>query len=532
MRLIDVKSLLVDSWHPRLTSFEEPEEVRYAILSHRWQEDEVTFQDVSHPSGISLKNHMKSGYQKIIHAARTAKRYTYDWLWVDTCCIDKTNNAELSESLNSMFRWYQRSHLCIAYLYDYPSPECDTFTKSEWFDRAWTFQELVAPSKLIFFDRNWNASFEGYKSGRRQEMAEAISTRTCIDVKVLHDSSSIGKSSLAQRLSWAAGRRARKVEDIAYCLIGICDVNMPLLYGERQRAFLRLQEEIMQRNADQTVFCFKSDNDGELLARCPDDFADSSAYSMVHNARKPFSLNNIGLEIELELSTIGLNTYIAALDVVDSGQPGSLAYLLIEINGGGPDFYRVGILTRRHHHNDMETFTTRQQRITVARHPYRKRQRALSLLYGFRLASDCLPLTVVNYWDPVGEWDRGSWGRWRTRRSMKSVAPPEERLNSGKYLKREPWCETGPIFTSYKKDDIAPPSFVIPNESIATVAMMELELDEQNKYQIQFAFDFEYCPTCLFSRVSDFDYSSRFHRGPSTLPGEDGRFTWIFKELD
>src|SRR4051794_31465518 len=87
----------------------------YAILSHTWGGDdqEVTFKDVTNGTGQS-----KAGYQKIRFCGEQAARDGLRYFWIDTCCIDKSNHSELTEAINSMFRWYRESARCYVYLSD------------------------------------------------------------------------------------------------------------------------------------------------------------------------------------------------------------------------------------------------------------------------------------------------------------------------------------------------------------------------------------------------------------------------------
>src|ERR1700760_3808109 len=131
----------------------------YAILSHTWDEEgEVTFQDIE---GNRAAN--KKGYEKVKSCCSVAKANGFDYVWMDTCCIDKTSNVELSEAINSMYYWYQRAEVCYTYLADVSSDNANgqadgdalEFSKSRWFTRGWTLQELIAPSTIIFFNKHW-----------------------------------------------------------------------------------------------------------------------------------------------------------------------------------------------------------------------------------------------------------------------------------------------------------------------------------------------------------------------------------------
>ncbi|KAL8951248.1 MAG: hypothetical protein Q9222_002776, partial [Ikaeria aurantiellina] len=202
----------------------------YAVLSHRWLDEEPTFQDVTSGMGEA-----KAGYTKVEFCGKQAARDGLKYFWVDTVCIDKISSAELTEALNSMFRWYQEAAKCYILLADC-TKEVD-FMNSEWFTRGWTLPELIAPKTVEFF--SWNCKPLGSKSSLEGQ----IHFRTGIPVEVLRGHS-LADFSIEERMSWVEDRETTREEDKAYCLLGIFDVFMPVIYGERSRAFTRLHDEI------------------------------------------------------------------------------------------------------------------------------------------------------------------------------------------------------------------------------------------------------------------------------------------------
>jgi hypothetical protein len=235
---------------------------RYAILSHRWVGEEVTFQDIKKGTGSS-----KGGYRKIEWACQQAlcedgldslgrPLAPLSYVWVDTCCIDKSSSAELSEAINSMYQWYQDAVICYAYLSDATSESKSTFENSVWFTRGWTLQELLAPSQLSFYDYRWTLI------GDRLELRHTIARITNIPDRILERGLGLDLQSdvycAAEKLSWAAQRRTTREEDRAYSLLGIFGVNMPLIYGEGKRAFQRLQEAIFRTSNDLSIFAWPS----------------------------------------------------------------------------------------------------------------------------------------------------------------------------------------------------------------------------------------------------------------------------------
>ncbi|KAM5544345.1 hypothetical protein V8D89_002005 [Ganoderma adspersum] len=278
----------------------------YAILSHRWDATEQTYQKIKEIqksceknrrssaapaptprarfrllSGSSLSHNGASSFppslvlpesiwdsesglsDKVRRACKAAREDGFRHLWIDSCCIDKTSSSELSESINSMFAWYRDAEVCYTFLVDVPtSPfavlksKDSAFRSSVWFTRGWTLQELIAPRRLVFLSQTWEPL------GTKASLAALIEEITGIPMSVLAGGSrgtahrSLDECGVAQRMSWAAHRKTTKEEDQAYCLLGIFDIQMSPLYGEGKRAFRRLQEEILRRIPDQTIFAW------------------------------------------------------------------------------------------------------------------------------------------------------------------------------------------------------------------------------------------------------------------------------------
>lgn len=214
--------------------------------------------------------HDKAGYEKIRRCAARTTSERLDHFWVDTCCIDKTSSAELSEAINSMYRWYAEASVCFAYLADVPHDEDiqnanSRFHRSEWWSRGWTLQELIAPRcRLEFPSNRWSPL------GTKMQLTELVSEITSVPQSVLKSGLGLHTPyvgypdhSVAQIMSWAAKRRTSRAEDVAYCLLGLFGVHMPLLYGEGKRnAFVRLQLEIMRTSPDHTIFAWEHEDEG------------------------------------------------------------------------------------------------------------------------------------------------------------------------------------------------------------------------------------------------------------------------------
>lgn len=224
---------LMDSSNLRLRDFPDNEIPEYAILSHTWGEDEVLLADV----GRGMDNGKKAGYEKIRSSCKQAAADSLGYIWIDTCCIDKSSSAELSEAINSMYPWYQKAKVCYAYLADVPT-KVDThdlnsaFAKSRWFRRGWTLQELIGLLNLRFLSRDW------IEIGTKLTLKDVLAQITGINVGILTGAKDLESASVALRMSWACDRETTRKEDIAYCLMGLFDVNMPMLYGEGEKAFI------------------------------------------------------------------------------------------------------------------------------------------------------------------------------------------------------------------------------------------------------------------------------------------------------
>ncbi|KAL7958040.1 heterokaryon incompatibility domain-containing protein [Trichoderma compactum] len=237
-----MKLLHASEW--QMTDFISDDAIpRYAILSHTWGPGEVTYHDWRNSDVSEVK--VKAGFAKIMACREQAVRDGLEWVWVDTCCIDKSSSAELTEAINSMFRWYTKADVCYVLLSDVDATSDqavleERMAKSRWFTRGWTLQELLAPpaEKLIFYSSEWT------RLGSKTDFVDIVSSITRINKQYLLGQE-LRHASVAQKMSWAALRQTSRLEDVAYCLLGLFDINMPMIYGEGHRAFIRLQEAIM-----------------------------------------------------------------------------------------------------------------------------------------------------------------------------------------------------------------------------------------------------------------------------------------------
>ncbi|KAF5344913.1 hypothetical protein D9758_011561 [Tetrapyrgos nigripes] len=300
MRLLNTQTLKLQEFYADIP--------RYAILSHTWEKEEVTFQDIQNLETASLK----AGYAKIQNACARARNYDFEWIWIDSCCINKESSAELSEAINSMYQYYEDAAVCYVYLCDvssefHPRNPKSTFKDSRWFKRGWTLQELVAPQNAVFLDKDW------VRIGTRWTLCDVVSAITSIPVEVFEGGRDINTYSVAQRMSWAALRETTRAEDQAYSLMGIFGVSMPPIYGEGGvKAFMRLQQEIIKISDDRSIFAWvaalsEHDEHRGLLARSPYEFRMSgevkASDSDCIGDRSSYSFANNGLRIHLPLET-------------------------------------------------------------------------------------------------------------------------------------------------------------------------------------------------------------------------------------
>jgi hypothetical protein len=357
MHLLNVHTL-------KLKSFDLRHAPKYAILSHTWGEEEVTYKDITKRPDDKTK----AGWIKILRMIEIAEGHDMEWIWVDTCCIDKSSSAELSENINSMFAYYSKAQFCVAYLEDVPARSSHSgdsvgqtlpyeFAESRWFTRGWTLQELIAPVEVDFYAGDW--TFIAQKS----KILTEIGSITRIDAEVLVNPRLYKRTCVAHRMSWASKRVTTRAEDEAYCLMGLFEVNMPLLYGEgAENAFMRLQHEILKTSADHSLFIWTARNRGNwinrenktfvggFLAESPLEFVDCNnlverPYNKTEEGRghkEPYHMTNLGLRISLPVFRIAKRRYFALLDC--------------ELDARYPPNTKIGVCVRKTKRPDGQGF--------------------------------------------------------------------------------------------------------------------------------------------------------------------------------
>ncbi|THU95885.1 hypothetical protein K435DRAFT_778813 [Dendrothele bispora CBS 962.96] len=239
----------------------------------------------------------KPGYQKILHACMKAQNDGIDFIWIDTCCMDKGNHDEVARDIKSMYAYYENSVVCYAYLVDVYKWNFGReslpwyreqwrkwmFEDSEWFQRGWTLQELLAPKEVVFFSRKWK------KIGTREELKELICSVTAIPLELLGGKSSPKDFDVKTRMSWAMGRMTTKSPDQAYCLLGILDVTLEPDYAEDvETAFGRLRDafekahlgyldaESHEKSLINSLVCQNVDDRMQTTVRRPKPMGDST----------------------------------------------------------------------------------------------------------------------------------------------------------------------------------------------------------------------------------------------------------------
>ncbi|KAF2669743.1 hypothetical protein BT63DRAFT_425417 [Microthyrium microscopicum] len=235
MWLLNASSLKLEYF-----AFDDGEAPPYGILSHTWAHPstELTFEDL-HSRGHAAFSKKKESYQKLIGCCSVAQKHGLQWVWLDNCCIDKSDHAQLSYAVSSIFQWYQRAEICITYLSDVHAMK--DFHRARWFTRGWTLQELLAPTRLVFFNRHWEPL------GTRQALASLISHITTIHPEYLMRSWSPSTNSLRLLYDAVLTRQTTKPEDQAYCLLGLLGIYMEVDYGEGlNSAFERLYATVEQ----------------------------------------------------------------------------------------------------------------------------------------------------------------------------------------------------------------------------------------------------------------------------------------------
>ncbi|KAF8131472.1 heterokaryon incompatibility protein-domain-containing protein [Boletus edulis] len=283
--------------------------LKYAIFSHRWGEEEPEFRDMSSKIHGPRPTPRGLGYEKLRRFCEKAKEYGCEYVWSDTCCINKESSSELEEAIRSMYRWYRDAFVCIVYLAG--SSTVKDFRKEPWFTRGWTLQELLAPERLRMYGKDWNPICPKEEDKRGGDdfpfpndklsdfMLRAISNVTHIDSVNIRDFNSRSPLLMvSMKMRWASTRKTTRIEDIAYSLLGIFDIMMSIAYGEGERAFQRLLEAIAQRSGDPSFFAWAGPCSRHSMALPASPASYQTSISPPH-CEQDYTIQKRGIQLKL-----------------------------------------------------------------------------------------------------------------------------------------------------------------------------------------------------------------------------------------
>ncbi|MCJ1271842.1 hypothetical protein MMC22_011747 [Lobaria immixta] len=469
---------LIDAHTLKLEEVWDENVKEYAILSHRWEDGEVSFQQMQNPGvASSLTN-----FAKIQNSCEHAVSDGYNYVWVDTCCINKESSAELSEAINSMYRWYKASAVCYVFLSDVHANALNEIVEQQikssvWFNRGWTLQELLAPEHVVFYNQQWEFL------GTKQTLSKLLTLRTDIDDDILNgeDREDLSRRSIAQRMSWASKRVTTRPEDTAYCLLGIFDVNMPMLYGEREKAFLRLQEEIIKRSDDHSIFSWPIHRNSQpgLLADSPAAFENCQHIETMtsRKGRSPYSLTNRGLSIKLMATQFSTDTYIVRLDCFDG---------LLSADDGSTNEFHLGMFLRRLDEDDQYA-RVKQDGKTFVQLRASAWDHEVTNPLGFARSRPAKQIEI-NVQQRITVLNTNSY---KDRINGFRIATPEllERSSSGKdrYRVSAPnWSPQDRIMS-------------MKLGTFGTVGFLDISQQDRKIKVIKLGFDFEYNPVCFIA---------------------------------
>ena len=283
---------------------------KWIMFSHTWDLEgkEPTLKDVNLVDSVwKLDNSTLN--EKPRQFCETAREDGYRWAWSDTCCIDKDTSTVLSQSLTSMYRWYEEAAETLVYLADVLSSSelGDLLTKSRWMTRAWTLQELLASKVIRFYDREWKLYLNDMHANHKdspaikQELAHAmgVSPETITSFRP----EDLG---VREKLRLASTRNAAVEEDIAYSLIGIFSSDIAPRYGLGKTALGQLLENIVARSGDVTVIAWTG-RSMPYNSSLPDSLA---VYSQIPYSPPPMEVD------ELDTCVEQLRSRLAPQDVI------------------------------------------------------------------------------------------------------------------------------------------------------------------------------------------------------------------------
>lgn len=245
--------LLLNTISLRLSEFQSDATPPYATFSTKWEYEDIRYEDLCDPQTV----HQKPGFLVLQKACSESHSRGFEWLWNDAVCINKKSSSALFQSLNSLAEIYREGKLCIVHLHDLSGAQAPDFdletglSQSSWFNHVWMIPTLIFSRVLCFHDKRWNSV------GLKSDLIPLLSSFTSIDEAVLESSDALVTVANSTKMTWAAGLSADPIEDAAYSLLGIFNINMPIMYGEGVSSFIRLQEEILKDTTDCSLLAWK-----------------------------------------------------------------------------------------------------------------------------------------------------------------------------------------------------------------------------------------------------------------------------------
>jgi hypothetical protein len=326
---------------------------KYAVGSHRWSHDEALLDDVR-----ASRNPHGPGFRKLRAFANFMKDNlpTVHHLWIDTCCIDHQDAEEVSQSLNSMFKWFRNAEICLAYLADVEdAADREQFRHSVWFTRCWTLQDLLAPRVVVFLSNSWEVignkgvstqahwiSRHGASLGPGLEWD--VSEVTSIPEQILHDYESSYDLGAEFKIGWMNGRASTREEDPWYALCGILDVAIGTNYGEgHARARRRLLDAVNWRRRPNTLYSDRDVTRSQIrlleILRAEDDDA------TIVGTLAPVSIHNPPRYVALSYTwgEMVATTSITILRSQTEGREGTVLPITFNVEAALRALFRKGI---------------------------------------------------------------------------------------------------------------------------------------------------------------------------------------------
>ena len=230
---------------------------RYAMFSHKWEDNEPLFEKVIHILVYDLDKESLT-HEKLIMFCKAVREAGLHWAWSDTCCINKVDPSVLQEALVSMFQWYQGSTMTLVLLRDVCSPSRrGDLVRSIWNTRAWTFQEYHASKVVRFYNKDWtlyrNLDIPNHKESpeiiAEMEEATGVSEQALMALRP-------GLEDIREKLRLASTRQTTRIEDAACSLLGIFSFSLPVVYGEGDKALGRLLARVLMSSGDTSILAW------------------------------------------------------------------------------------------------------------------------------------------------------------------------------------------------------------------------------------------------------------------------------------